>query len=323
MSQNSSTELSLDKALEKISQVSIPFPKSAVEALLGRKEEVQPFLLDEVKKAIEPPSNMPKGYMMHLYSIFMLAHFKNKDLFPLIIKLMYLPVETIDHVFGEDFIASYDVPNIIASTFNGDLAPIYQVFENKSLNDYIRSSAIRGILALAVTNQIKKEDVSDYLLLLMEKNKLEDESPYLWAIVTGLVMDLYLHELVPFISESFDNDSIDENYTDIEHFIDHFESESEGYDKTMSNNHRCYHFIDAIDDMSWWACFKTKKEQREEMEKLNKLLKDLPTLFDESPLIKTNKKNIIKIGRNDPCHCGSGKKYKKCCLPGPTLRVLQ
>ena len=27
---------------------------------------------------------------------------------------------------------------------------------------------------------------------------------------------------------------------------------------------------------------------------------------------KTSKKK--KIGRNDPCHCGSGKKYKKCCL---------
>lgn len=24
-------------------------------------------------------------------------------------------------------------------------------------------------------------------------------------------------------------------------------------------------------------------------------------------------KNAIKIGRNDPCICGSGKKYKKCC----------
>lgn len=24
-------------------------------------------------------------------------------------------------------------------------------------------------------------------------------------------------------------------------------------------------------------------------------------------------KNIKKIGRNDPCHCGSGKKFKKCC----------
>ncbi|WP_369523736.1 SEC-C metal-binding domain-containing protein [Novacetimonas hansenii] len=22
-----------------------------------------------------------------------------------------------------------------------------------------------------------------------------------------------------------------------------------------------------------------------------------------------------KVGRNDPCPCGSGLKYKKCCLP--------
>ena len=26
----------------------------------------------------------------------------------------------------------------------------------------------------------------------------------------------------------------------------------------------------------------------------------------------------MKIGRNDPCPCGSGKKYKKCCLPKET-----
>ncbi|MFC7786014.1 SEC-C metal-binding domain-containing protein [Rossellomorea sp. GCM10028870] len=24
--------------------------------------------------------------------------------------------------------------------------------------------------------------------------------------------------------------------------------------------------------------------------------------------------NEEKVGRNDPCPCGSGKKYKKCCL---------
>ncbi|MBU3912866.1 MAG: SEC-C domain-containing protein [Nanoarchaeota archaeon] len=27
-----------------------------------------------------------------------------------------------------------------------------------------------------------------------------------------------------------------------------------------------------------------------------------------------NKKFPRKIGRNEPCPCGSGKKYKKCCL---------
>lgn len=30
-------------------------------------------------------------------------------------------------------------------------------------------------------------------------------------------------------------------------------------------------------------------------------------------LPKTTPVASVKIGRNDPCHCGSGKKYKKCC----------
>ena len=29
-----------------------------------------------------------------------------------------------------------------------------------------------------------------------------------------------------------------------------------------------------------------------------------------------------KIGRNDPCPCGSGKKYKKCCLPKEQQRSV-
>ena len=42
-----------------------------------------------------------------------------------------------------------------------------------------------------------------------------------------------------------------------------------------------------------------------------------------TPLKQVNKVSIKeypetqkqkKIGRNDPCPCGSGKKYKKCCL---------
>jgi SEC-C motif-containing protein len=25
-------------------------------------------------------------------------------------------------------------------------------------------------------------------------------------------------------------------------------------------------------------------------------------------------KEVPPLGRNEPCHCGSGRKYKKCCL---------
>jgi preprotein translocase subunit SecA len=39
------------------------------------------------------------------------------------------------------------------------------------------------------------------------------------------------------------------------------------------------------------------------------------TVFDrmtESSGPKSQVKNNQKVGRNDPCPCGSGKKYKKC-----------
>jgi hypothetical protein len=45
------------------------------------------------------------------------------------------------------------------------------------------------------------------------------------------------------------------------------------------------------------------------------LLKDLPEL--PPPVViggdTTMRRSIPKLGRNEPCHCGSGKKYKKCC----------
>ena len=34
---------------------------------------------------------------------------------------------------------------------------------------------------------------------------------------------------------------------------------------------------------------------------------------EEVPLVSTYRRTEEKIGRNDPCPCGSGKKYKKCC----------
>lgn len=40
-------------------------------------------------------------------------------------------------------------------------------------------------------------------------------------------------------------------------------------------------------------------------------------------LHQSEAKKIKNIGRNDPCHCGSGKKYKKCCLKKDRLLELK
>ena len=32
------------------------------------------------------------------------------------------------------------------------------------------------------------------------------------------------------------------------------------------------------------------------------------------PLRKQLRRNPLRVGRNDPCPCGSGRKFKKCCI---------
>ena len=44
---------------------------------------------------------------------------------------------------------------------------------------------------------------------------------------------------------------------------------------------------------------------------LNKTANCCPKHYDEG-VRKLGDPNQKKLGRNDPCHCGSGKKYKKC-----------
>jgi hypothetical protein len=38
----------------------------------------------------------------------------------------------------------------------------------------------------------------------------------------------------------------------------------------------------------------------------------IPSL-DRIDFVKQKPAELSKVGRNDPCLCGSGKKYKKCC----------
>jgi len=42
---------------------------------------------------------------------------------------------------------------------------------------------------------------------------------------------------------------------------------------------------------------------------------EIPTAVPEAEggKVVTFKREGRKIGRNEPCPCGSGKKYKKCC----------
>jgi uncharacterized protein YecA (UPF0149 family) len=68
------------------------------------------------------------------------------------------------------------------------------------------------------------------------------------------------------------------------------------------------------------------KKRKEQEKRQRSRMKDLSALFsnygknseqteiDSKGKIVPFKRVAPKVGRNDPCPCGSGKKYKKCCL---------
>jgi uncharacterized protein YecA (UPF0149 family) len=43
-------------------------------------------------------------------------------------------------------------------------------------------------------------------------------------------------------------------------------------------------------------------------------LKKLYTIYRRKHGWEQIPEKSVKVGRNDPCPCGNGKKYKKCCL---------
>lgn len=67
------------------------------------------------------------------------------------------------------------------------------------------------------------------------------------------------------------------------------------------------HVIGDLEDIEIEFGLRTKR-----VTKRAKMFPDLMNMFEEKA--KTIQYNEPKVGRNDPCPCGSGKKYKKCCL---------
>jgi uncharacterized protein YecA (UPF0149 family) len=66
--------------------------------------------------------------------------------------------------------------------------------------------------------------------------------------------------------------------------------------------------------MSIFDRFSDRYRRRQEREKTHR--DQLPT-EDEPPLpppVDPIRKEDVEPKRNDPCPCGSGKKYKQCCL---------
>jgi uncharacterized protein YchJ len=76
----------------------------------------------------------------------------------------------------------------------------------------------------------------------------------------------------------------------------------------LERNERYQLLTDAVSRMQWWACFDADEAPANP--------NPIPARHAERVLVvQPYRRESPKVGRNDLCPCGSGRKFKKCCGP--------
>jgi hypothetical protein len=268
------------------------FPREALKAAVAQREAITPHLL----QALENPSQVlnrladEETYMLPFYAFYLLAQFREQRAYPLIVDFFSQPGDLPLDVTG-DFVTE-DLGRVLASVSGGEVGPMQEMVEDPAINEYIRAAAMDGMLTLVAEDVIPRATLIAYFRQLFH-GTFERTWSFMWDALVGRCTDLYPEELMPEIRQAFEDDLIDEGYIDLYWVRKVLAAGKEAALRNLRND-RHYQFInDTVRLMEGWISYQAP-----------------PPPPEPAPQPAPPPK---KVGRNDPCPCGSGIKYKYCC----------
>jgi len=272
------------------------FARAAVEAAVERREEVTPELLRILEDTVHRAAQLDAegDYMAHLYAMFLLAQFRETRAHPLVVRFASLPGDLLDSLCG-DFITE-------------DLGQgIESLIENEATDEWVRGSALSSLVTLVAAGQKSRDEIVSYFAGLF-RGKLLRKWSHVWDTLVSYSSDLYPTELLEDIERAYEEGLIDPGYIG---FDDVKRDLAMGKDRVLArladNPHRRL-VEDTVAEMGWWACFREDSQSRTRGIALASAKANLNPA--RSP---QTKRATPKTGGNEPCPCGSGKKFKKCC----------
>jgi hypothetical protein len=302
--------MEVDEILEQFEWFDGKFKQEAVEAAVAHREEIIPELLrilEEIADPVQAAEIDAKGeYMAQLYATYLLAQFRETRAYPLMLKIALLPSDLLESLFGDCITESFG--KVFASVCGGNLEGIQSIIENPAIDEWVRGAALGGLVTLAAEEIKSREEILSYFAELFH-GKLTDKNENIWSELVAYSTDLYAPELLGEIEKAYEQDLVD---TSIIRLNDVRRDLAKGKDwalaKLATDTH--HHLVtDTVKEMAWWACFHEKESHTPQAAASVLDAADLP--WEDS--YSGYKRTEPKIGRNDPCPCGSGKKYKKCC----------
>lgn len=262
------------------------FPREALARAIEEREQIIPELLDIIESAADDPEALLEDdtYMAHIYSMFLLSQFREKRAYEPMVRLFSQPGELAFDVAGD--VVTENLHSMLASVSCGDDTLIKTLIENPQANEYVRGAGMMSLVDLVAVGELTRDSVMQYFMSLY-REKLEREPSFVWDCLASCCRDLYPQEVYEDIKQSFREGLADPMFVSPENVREQLEEGKEATLAQLRADHWHGLVQDTIAEMEWWACFK--------------------------PKTRDGMKKKQKIGRNQPCPCGSGKKYKKCC----------
>lgn len=237
--------------------------------------------------------------------------FEASETFEWIEKLCHLSVEDLDNSLGDYFVTE-EMSYLLADTMN-QWSALKDVIENPDINEFIRSACLDALIFSVVKKRIDRLEITDYFKSLFHRilnGELDDH--LLCTHLVSSCSDFWPGECLEEIRESFGLTLVDESHLGIDCVLEDF---SRGKDYCIEKlqkqikQHSFWETLPELPDLS-------EEEQSRKFDRLLQLTDQARANADRT-LKEANKGSQ----RNEICGCGSGRKYKKCCMNKPSQEI--
>jgi hypothetical protein len=291
-------------------------PVEAVREAERQREVVAPLLIDVLARAAKAPVEelMDQDGLIFL-AFHLLGSWKETSAYSAVTDLLGSDGEKVEWLLGDA--VTITAHRVVFNLFDGDLAPIKRLIESPDVDVYVRRRMFDLMGMLMLQGKLERDELVDYLREL--HGRLEgDLEGLVWAGWAELVAQAGLRELSDLVEKSFQDRKIELEFLDRSDFDRILRDAQAG--KTMRGVPREFDpFGDAVEELGDWTIRDDSEHGTE----------DELTFEDELALGGRGTDDLIAalnqimpmpvsnpyrhVGRNDPCPCGSGKKFKRCC----------
>jgi hypothetical protein len=274
--------------LEDLSSDDPEPPREALESADGHRSVLVETLLRAIDRGLENPSGAsPEEATLFCYALYLLAKWREPRAYPYVVRWLSLPGEAPFEIAGD--VVTEDGGRILAAVCDGDLEPIKALVVDRNANEYGRSAGVTALGLLAAWAEVPRESILTVLLWLAQEG-LEREPSQVWDSLAASSADIEAVEVFPHLRRAYADGLVDPQSVRPQE-LDEVEAAPRGsqLEETREQYPPIY---DVVEATSWW-----NRSGRAPM----------PTATAEPHRAPP------RVGRNEPCPCGSGKKFKKCC----------